>query len=109
MKHSLDYCGIGYRVRELRTRVKITQEDLAEAVGVSASFIGQIERGEKKPSLETVSRMAASLGTSMDYIVLGNNLRCNQQSCPLYVDLKHLIATYGDGQEYSPRITRSDR
>ena len=106
MEDSLDYCAMGNRVRELRTKLKLTQENLAEAVGVSASFIGHIERGEKKSSLETISRLAASLGTSMDYIVLGNNVRCDQQSCPLYVDLKHLIATYGDEQVNTPRITR---
>ena len=106
MEDSLDYRAMGSRVRELRTRLKLTQENLAEAVGVSSSFIGHIERGEKKSSLETVSRLAASLGSSMDYIVLGNNVRCDQQSCPLYVDLKHLIAAYGDEQEYSPHITR---
>ena len=106
MEDSLDYCAMGNRVRELRTKLKLAQENLAEAVGISASFIGHIERGEKKSSLETISRLAASLGTSMDYIVLGNNVRCDQQSCPLYDDLKHLIATYGDEQVYTPRITR---
>ena len=75
MEDSLDYCAMGYRVRQLRTRLELTQENLAEAVGVSLSFIGHIERGEKKASLETVSRLAASLGTSIDYIVLGNNVR----------------------------------
>ena len=39
MEDSLDYRSMGSRVRELRTRLKLTQENLAEAVGVSSSFM----------------------------------------------------------------------
>lgn len=54
MTERLDYRAIGSRVRELRLQHKMTQEYLAELVDISPSFIGHIERGEKKPSLETI-------------------------------------------------------
>ena len=76
MTERLDYRVIGSRVRELRLRHKMTQEHLAELVDISPSFIGHIERGEKKPSLETMSRLTMVLETSMDYLILGIKNRC---------------------------------
>ncbi len=96
MIDSLDYRAIGLRVRDLRRQHELTQESLAELVGVSPSFVGHIERGEKKASLETMNRLAAALGTTMDYLVLGVKNRCDQQACQLYKDLCSAIAQYGD-------------
>ena len=45
MQDRLDYRAIGRRVRELRTSSGLTQEELAEKIDVSASFVGHIERG----------------------------------------------------------------
>ena len=98
MKDGLDYCAIGSRVRELRLQHKMTQEYLAELVDISPSFIGHIERGEKKPSLETMSRLTTVLDTSMDYLILGIKNRCSLRSCTLYDDLKKMLDAYGDGQ-----------
>ena len=52
------YRHIGRRVREERTNRAWTQEALAERLDVHPSFVGQIERGLKKPSLRTVKRIA---------------------------------------------------
>ena len=97
MTDRLDYRAIGSRVRELRLQHKMTQEYLAELVDISPSFIGHIERGEKKPSLETMSRLVMVLGATMDYLVLGINCRCDQQTCRLYDDLQELLDSYGKG------------
>ena len=98
MTERLDYRAIGSRVRELRLQHKMTQEYLAELVDISPSFIGHIERGEKKPSLETMSRLTMVLDTSMDYLILGIKNRCSLQSCTLYDDLKNILDAYGNGQ-----------
>ncbi|MDI6880981.1 MAG: helix-turn-helix transcriptional regulator, partial [Desulfitobacteriaceae bacterium] len=45
---------LGQRIREERTKYRLTQEQLAEAAEINESYIGQVERGEKNPSLETV-------------------------------------------------------
>lgn len=76
MTDCLDYRAIGSKVRELRLQHKMTQEYLAELVDISPSFIGHIERGEKKPSLETMSHLTMVLETSMDYLILGIKNRC---------------------------------
>ena len=91
MKDILNYKAVGSRVRKCRLKHGLTQEQLAEAVDISSSFVGHIERGEKKASLETMSRLAMVLGTTMDCLVQGLNNRCDQQSCRLYSDLKKML------------------
>lgn len=44
---------LGQRIREERTKYRLTQEQLAEAAEINESYIGQVEWGEKNPSLET--------------------------------------------------------
>lgn len=60
---------LGKRIREERTKLRLTQEQLAEAAEVNESYIGQVERGEKNPSLETVVSIANSLGVTVDYLL----------------------------------------
>jgi transcriptional regulator with XRE-family HTH domain len=60
---------LGQRIREERTKLRLTQEQLAEAAEVNESYIGQVERGEKNPSLETVVSIANSLGVTVDYLL----------------------------------------
>jgi len=60
---------MGGRIRSERIAHKITQETLAEKANISVSFLGQIERGDRKPSLETVINIANSLGVTVDYLL----------------------------------------
>ena len=99
MKDILDYKAVGSRVRERRLKLDLTQEQLAEKADISPAFVGHIERGEKKASLETMRRLVMVLGTTMDYLVLGINYRCDQQTCPLYDDLQELLDSYGKGMQ----------
>jgi len=55
----------GERIRQLRTSKGLTQEELAEAVGVSTDFISLIERGERAPSFENLERLAEALGVNV--------------------------------------------
>ncbi len=60
---------LGQRIREERTKYRLTQEQLAEAAEINESYIGQVERGEKNPSLETVVSIANSLGVTVDFLL----------------------------------------
>jgi transcriptional regulator with XRE-family HTH domain len=51
-------------VRRLREEQGLTQEQLAERSGVSATYIGFIERGDNVPTLTVVLDVAAGLGIS---------------------------------------------
>ena len=62
----IDYKNIGARIRAVRTRKKITQEQLAEAVGVGTSHISHIETGKGTPSIETIIQIINALDCSAD-------------------------------------------
>lgn len=55
----------GKRLRQLRQMQDMTQEELAEAAGISTSFLGGIERGAKSPTIETIEKLAGALGLTL--------------------------------------------
>ena len=60
----MDYKKLGMRVRQQRVLCQLTQEQLARQVGISTSFVGHIERGEKKASIETVVALCNAMDIS---------------------------------------------
>lgn len=63
--------AFGQRVREIRTEVDMTQEALAEAAGLHPTFISNIERGYRVPTLPTMLRVARGLGVAAGRLVEG--------------------------------------
>jgi transcriptional regulator with XRE-family HTH domain len=51
----------GATVRRLREARGLTQEALAEAAGISATYVGFIERGDSIPTLSVILQVAAAL------------------------------------------------
>ena len=70
MTNQLDYTAIGERIRQVRKERRLTQEQLAEACGLSASFIGHIERGTRILSVDTLYQISLQLKVSTDYLLL---------------------------------------
>ena len=66
----MDYKALGERIKKQRLKLKLTQERLAEKVGISESFLGHIERGDRKLSLETLVGIGKELNISFDYLLL---------------------------------------
>jgi len=58
----------GARLKKIRTNSGMSARDLADKVGVSASFIYQLERGEAAPSYSTLKRIASVLGTAVSVL-----------------------------------------
>jgi transcriptional regulator with XRE-family HTH domain len=54
----------GKRIRTLRKAAKMTQERAAEAARLNSKYLGQIERGEKRPSLDAILALAKALKVS---------------------------------------------
>lgn len=52
---------IGQRIRSYRLQNGFNQEELAEKCGLHPTYIGQVERGEKNATLESVSKIANGL------------------------------------------------
>lgn len=60
----MDYIAFGQRIRHFRKHKCLTQESLSEQVGISASFLGHIERGSRIASLETLMHLCRALDVS---------------------------------------------
>ena len=54
------------RIKELRARYDLTQEDLAKEVGVRRETILYLEKGKYNPSLELAYRVAKALKSTID-------------------------------------------
>ena len=65
----MNYDQLGQRIREERLKLGLTQARLAEDVHISDAYIGQIERGERSLSLDTLIRISNRLKVSVDYLL----------------------------------------
>jgi putative transcriptional regulator len=61
-------CAIDNCIRELRARTELTQQQLADQVGVTRQTVNAIELGKYSPSLETAFRIAAALGAPLEQV-----------------------------------------
>ena len=62
----------GERLRNRRNTLGLTQEFVADKVGISLRFYQMLERGEKSVSLDTLIRLSKTLSISIDYLLLGD-------------------------------------
>lgn len=61
--------GIAKNIVDRREALDLTQEELAAKVGVGQSFLSQIERGFKIPSVEVTKRLADALEVTVDELI----------------------------------------
>jgi transcriptional regulator with XRE-family HTH domain len=71
MKNNLDCKAIGQRLREQREILELSREEFAEIIGLSDYYVGQLERGERKMSLNALVKIANCLHISLDYLIFG--------------------------------------
>ena len=63
--------GVGGRVIELRTKNQLTQEALAEKMGISRSALNMKERGDRVFSLEELIQLSDMFGITIDELIRG--------------------------------------
>jgi len=56
---------LGKRIGEIRKREGLSQEKLAERVGISAQYVSNIERGKENPTLDLLLGLADALKVSL--------------------------------------------
>jgi transcriptional regulator with XRE-family HTH domain len=57
--------ALGAAIRELRLAREMTQQDAAQAAGITVAHLSKIERGRTNPTWGTVSAIAEALGVTM--------------------------------------------
>jgi transcriptional regulator with XRE-family HTH domain len=62
---------IGLRLREQRKELHLTQAKMAEKIGMSTNYYGQIERGKKGLSIEKLILCHNELAIDLNYLITG--------------------------------------
>ncbi|OIO19177.1 MAG: DNA-binding protein [Candidatus Magasanikbacteria bacterium CG1_02_32_51] len=60
---------LGKNLKRIRTEKGITQGDIVRKLGVSRSFISNIENGKTNPTLSIITNIAKALGVSSDELL----------------------------------------
>lgn len=68
---------LGSSIKKLREQKKITQESLAELADIHTSYIGQIERGLRYPSLKVLFKIADALNVKPAELLKNINSKKN--------------------------------
>jgi transcriptional regulator with XRE-family HTH domain len=61
VQRSSAHAALGQAIRELRTELSVSQEELAHRSGMHRTYLGGIERGERNPSYTNILRIASAL------------------------------------------------
>lgn len=67
----MDYYAIGQRIRKSRKAKQLSQEQLAEKVGISTTHMSHIETGNTKLSLEVFAGITTALDARADELLFG--------------------------------------
>ena len=85
---AIDCKDLGNRIRNQRTLMKVSREQLARDIGVATSYIGLIECGKRSASLETLVEIANRLEIGMDYL-LAASLKQKEKRSTRMVELTY--------------------
>jgi len=60
---------VGENIKYYRTKLGMTQEELAERANINRSYLASLERGRRNTTLKTVEMLAKALGVSISDLV----------------------------------------
>lgn len=96
----INYKEIGRRIRAARKRRGLTQEQASERCDITPSFYGNIERGDKKMSVETLVKISRGLSVSVDQLLFGEVTDEEQSAMRVIAQVKEK----GDAVQYKKYV-----
>jgi len=87
---------VGERIQAYRKSAGLTQERLAEKAELHHTYIGQLERGEKNATLETIQKIAKALDVSFETLL--EKIVIGEVDNPIAREAYNLIAKLSVGQ-----------
>ena len=75
----VDYEKMGKRMKYKRQAKNLNQEDIANMVRISPSYYGNIERGNRVPSVDTLVAIANALEVGTDFLLADSLTAANPQ------------------------------
>lgn len=103
----------GEQIRKLRVERNYSLEELARKGGISVSYLSELERGNKRPSLATIEKLSAALNVSSrefidpqknEGLILGDRIRKYREEKKL--SLKELAQSSGISYSYLCEIEK---
>lgn len=64
--------SLGERIRALRLERKLTLQQVADVFGITRASVAGWERGDSRPDQDKLSRLARTLGTTVEYLLTGS-------------------------------------
>ena len=65
---------VGENIKRIRTNKRLTQEEFAKEVGISRSYLGDLENNRKSPTVETLEKISRKMETSIEFLIGGNEM-----------------------------------
>lgn len=93
--------SVGEKIRTLRKSKKLTLKALGSKVGLSEQAIGQYERGDRKPSIETLTNIATALEVDLSDILEIKMINSNSEK---YSELANDIMDLFSYKDYQEQI-----
>lgn len=69
MQQEIDYAKLGIKIKKMRQKAGLTQDNLAEIVSCNTSHISNVENNHTKVSLNVLLAIANALNTSIDFLL----------------------------------------
>lgn len=89
--------SFGKRVRSIRISKNMSQEKLADKSGLHPTYIGQIERGEKSPTLESINKLSYGLDVTLNELFF--NIVDTETEIDYAVKLYNEIIVFNDDKK----------
>ena len=64
--------SIGENIKKIRKENGLTQAEFSKKIGISRTYLSDLENNRKSPSVETLDKMAEKLGVSTTYLINGD-------------------------------------
>jgi transcriptional regulator with XRE-family HTH domain len=95
---------LGQAIRQRRTAAKLRLIDLAEKIGVSSSYLSQIERDRISPSVTALGRIAEGLSTTVAALFESTE-SSRQRASPVVRRTQRKVLIYPDSQTRNELLT----
>lgn len=75
---------IGQKLKEVRKKMKLTQQELADKIGISRPYYADVEMGRYSPSVKVLTKLSLLLKLDLNFLKEndGNNIDLNQTKTP---------------------------
>ena len=82
----------GKRLKKLRLVKGLKQKEFANSIGITVSYLSQIENGEKGMSLDTLSLLSVKFGVNIDWLITGEGPMFREEERNLQERIQELEA-----------------